>query len=85
MYKLESKTADENLPNSVCLITDFPSPNKALQINGKQVNLTDVAVLDESLENKWRYSTVIWDKNDDNACDGNYDGKHFTIENKEGK
>ncbi|XP_077326282.1 M1-specific T cell receptor alpha chain-like [Lithobates pipiens] len=81
VYKLKSSESTENLsnlPNSVCLITDFPSPNKTLRINENDVNLTTVAVLDKSTNNIWRYSTVIWDNNKDVTCNGNYDSEAFS-------
>ncbi|PIO40485.1 hypothetical protein AB205_0079820, partial [Aquarana catesbeiana] len=81
VYKLKSSEFNQDLPNSVCLITDFPSPNKTLKIDEEDVNLNKVAVLDNSTNNVWRYSTVIWNnKNEDVTCNGEYDSTHFTAD-----
>ncbi|CAI9570503.1 unnamed protein product [Staurois parvus] len=77
---MESSKLVENLPNSVCLVTDFPSPNKTLTIDEKDINLNDKAVLDNSTTNVWRYSTVIWDNKTDVTCNGRYDDQPFIAE-----
>ncbi|XP_068097900.1 T cell receptor alpha chain MC.7.G5-like [Hyperolius riggenbachi] len=78
VYKLESSKEVENIPNSVCLITDFPSPNKTLKVDGKDKDITGTAVLDKSEDGKWRYSTIVLGnkgQSDDLRCKVKYNDK----------
>ncbi|XP_040272771.1 M1-specific T cell receptor alpha chain-like isoform X3 [Bufo bufo] len=78
VYQLTSYKPTESLPNTVCLVTDFPSPNKTLDVDKQEIELNDIAVLDKSSSDVWRYSAVIWDQDNpskDLSCAVKYDGE----------
>ncbi|XP_056424923.1 M1-specific T cell receptor alpha chain-like [Hyla sarda] len=76
VYKLKSEKSEEGLPDTVCLVTDFPSPNKTLKVDDQVITLNDEAVLDKSTTDVWRYSAVLWDNDNhdkNRACKVEYD------------
>ncbi|XP_069612099.1 uncharacterized protein [Ranitomeya imitator] len=84
VYRLEADKPNEDLPNTVCLVTDFPKPDTTLTVDEKEIRLNETSVLDKSISDVWRYSAVIWDNDNpskDLACNVKYDGKDVPREN----
>ncbi|KAG8596302.1 hypothetical protein GDO81_001829 [Engystomops pustulosus] len=84
IYPLKTNTEEAGLPNTVCLVTDFPSPDEKLHINDQEIKLDNKAVLDNSSNDVWRYSAVIWDWDNpskDLSCAGKYGEKSVQPEN----
>ncbi|CAJ0924674.1 unnamed protein product [Ranitomeya imitator] len=85
VYRLEADKPNEDLPNTVCLVTDFPKPDTTLTVDQKEIRLNETSVLDKSISDVWRYSAVIWDNDNpskDLACNVKYDGKDVPQEKK---
>ncbi|XP_073525161.1 T cell receptor alpha chain MC.7.G5-like [Phyllobates terribilis] len=83
--KADNDKPEDGLPDTVCLVTDFPTPDKTLTVDGKDIQLNETSVLDKSTSDVWRYSTVIWDINNpskDQSCNVTYDGKDVPQEKK---
>ncbi|XP_075709033.1 T cell receptor alpha chain MC.7.G5-like [Rhinoderma darwinii] len=84
VYQLKSYTPEAGLPDTVCLVTDFPSPNNTLDVDERAIQLNDKAVLDKSNNDVWRYSAVIWDTDNPSknlSCEVNYGGETVPQEN----
>ncbi|XP_075197160.1 M1-specific T cell receptor alpha chain-like [Anomaloglossus baeobatrachus] len=78
VYQLKSDNPAADLPSSVCLVTDFPTPNRTLSVDEKLINLNEKSALDKSSNDVWRYSAVIWDNENpskDLSCNVKYNGK----------
>ncbi|XP_073431576.1 T cell receptor alpha chain MC.7.G5-like [Dendrobates tinctorius] len=78
VYRLEADRPKEDLPSTVCLVTDFPKPDTTLTVDEKEIKLNETSVLDKSTSDVWRYSAVIWDNDNpskDLSCKVTYDGK----------
>ncbi|XP_069820294.1 T cell receptor alpha chain MC.7.G5-like [Dendropsophus ebraccatus] len=78
VYQLKTDKPEEGLPSTVCLLTDFPSPNKSLAVDDLKISLDKYAALDNSTTDVWRYSAVLWDKDAPSknlSCNVNYDEK----------
>ncbi|OCU01482.1 T cell receptor alpha chain MC.7.G5-like [Xenopus laevis] len=83
--QLERMCSSSVCPRSVCLATDFPTPENDTKavVNKNEVNLKDRFMLDKSGDKIWRYSTVLWDINhvgEDLYCKIIYKSKDITSE-----
>ncbi|XP_075133480.1 T cell receptor alpha chain MC.7.G5-like [Leptodactylus fuscus] len=85
VYQLNSYKTEAGLPDTVCLLTDFPSPTKTIQVDEQEINLNDQAVLDKANDGEvWRYSAVIWDWDNPSknpSCNVKYDEQSVQPEN----
>ncbi|OCT56312.1 hypothetical protein XELAEV_18000282mg [Xenopus laevis] len=74
MYRLKADTNEPGVPESVCLVTDFPvlSNETELQLNGIKVNKDERLLLDKTEDNTWRYSSVLWNDDAKTECTVNY-------------
>uniref|UniRef100_A0A8C5MBP9 Ig-like domain-containing protein n=1 Tax=Leptobrachium leishanense TaxID=445787 RepID=A0A8C5MBP9_9ANUR len=77
VYRLEPEEIVAGLPSSVCLATDFQSPNGTIEghVTNEKKTQTLTLMLDSSSDHTWRYAAIFWDDslNVDETCKVKYD------------
>uniref|UniRef100_A0A8C5MBJ1 Immunoglobulin V-set domain-containing protein n=1 Tax=Leptobrachium leishanense TaxID=445787 RepID=A0A8C5MBJ1_9ANUR len=86
VYRLEPEEIVAGLPSSVCLATDFQSPNGTIEghVTNEKKTQTLTLMLDSSSDHTWRYAAIFWDDslNVDETCKVKYDKGNLISEDE---